>query len=160
MFERVLVPLDGSGLAEAVFPYAEEVCNKFGSRLYLLRAVTPLSQMVLETSPGAVEASPAAGEVAMDVAQQRFDAEFRAAEAYLVEVRRRFETQGFSVETKAQEGMAAATILRYAREIDASLIAMSTHGRSGLGRLVFGSVADEVLRNSHLPVLIIRPEDG
>jgi len=68
------------------------------------------------------------------------------------------EAEGIAARTHVVEGETAETILKYAKEADISMICMSTHGRSGLGRTILGSVADEVLRNSHLPVLLIRPQ--
>ena len=158
MYERILVPLDGSELAEGVLPYAVEIARKFDSELVLMQAVTPFARLLAETAPGTPETSPTAVEVSADIARQRLEGEIKQAQNYLDSIKTKLQNDGVNTRTHVVEGAAGAAIIDYAREVNASLIAMSTHGRSGLGRLVFGSVADEVLRNSHVPVLVVRPQ--
>ncbi len=152
MYELILVPLDGSELAETALPHAEEIARRFQARVLLLRAVVSAHQVVAET------ATPDAPRLSLDVAQRRQEAEVEAAEGYLGSISHRLVAAGLRVETQVAEGPPAAAILEYAAEAHVSLIVMSTHGRGGLRRLVFGSVADEVLRSSHLPVLLLRPQ--
>lgn len=159
MYDRILLPLDGSELAEAVEPHAMAMAKKFESEVILLQVVTPVSRRVARMAPGQVTPATTA-QIAVEAAHEQVGAEMREATQYLSSVSRRFEAEGVATRTHVVEGDTAATILEYAKEADVSMICMSTHGRSGIGRTILGSVADEVLRNSHLPVLLIRPQPG
>jgi nucleotide-binding universal stress UspA family protein len=151
MYERILVPLDGSALAEEVLPHAVQVARcAEGAEMTLIQVVATVT-MVAATDPMAASGAEAA------VAMQATDAAEEEAAAYLREVAARPELQGIPVQTVVTRGSAAREIIRYAQENGIDLISMSTNGRSGLGRLVFGSVADEVLREAGIPILLIRP---
>lgn len=156
MFETIIVPLDGSELAETVLRRAREVARKFGSRIVLVQAVESLAQRQLQ--PSAMLEPPAAAAANFELLEKAVKAEKEAAEKYLAEVRDRLRADGLNVEAMIAEGDAADSILKLAEDEGADLIAMSTHGRGGLGRLVFGSVADAVLRRTHCPVLLLRPD--
>lgn len=155
MFERILVPLDGSDVAEGVLPYATSIAKQFGSSIVLLRAVTPIEQITLQQSAGAMgipEGSP-------EIAQEVVDAELSDATAYMASMKDKLSKDGLTVETEIVERLAAPGILDYVKTHPVSLLAMSTHGRGGLGRLLFGSVTDEVMRNQpNFPMLLIRPQ--
>jgi nucleotide-binding universal stress UspA family protein len=143
MYERVLVPLDGSDLAEQILPFAEKVAGPLDAEIILVRVVEPLS---------AGEAMAAAGVVAPDTLFLReLD-----AKRYLVSLEQRVTNKGLRVRTRIQHGSAAEEIVKAATTSGADLIAMTTHGRSGIGRLLFGSVAEAVLRAAQVPVLMIR----
>lgn len=157
MYDRILLPLDGSELAEAVEPHAMAMAKKFESEVILLQVVTPVSTLVARMAPGLVAPATTA-QISVEAAREQFQAEMREATQYLSSVAQRFQAEGVATRTHVMEGEPAETILEYAKDADVSMICMSTHGRSGLGRTIFGSVADEVLRNSHLPVLLIRPQ--
>lgn len=157
MYDRILLPLDGSELAEAIEPHALAMAKKFESEVILLRVVTPASMLEAATIPGRVipgTMSP----ISVEAARTKLEAEMSDGVQYLITVAQRFETEGVSTRTHVTEGEPAKTILAYAKEADVAMICMSTHGRSGLGRTIFGSTADEVLRSSHLPLLLIRPQ--
>ncbi len=158
MYERILLPLDGSPLSEAVIPHALELARRFGSEVVLLEAVKAFGQVLQETRPGGGVQPGTEIELSVDVAKQQVEAETRSAAAYLDSVAERFEEEGVKVRTIVIEGGPARSILDYARDWNPSLIVMSTHGRSGLSRLIAGSVADEVIRNTNLPIMILRPE--
>ena len=130
------------------------VALRFSSRVILLRVVEPYSTALREALPG-MPAWPSI-ELAADVAQERANAEHEAAKRYLTTVIDRLQAQRVSAEAAIAEGAPAPEIVRYASDHGADLIAMSTHGRGGMARLVFGSVADEVLRSAACPVLLIR----
>ncbi|MBI3971130.1 MAG: universal stress protein [Chloroflexi bacterium] len=139
--ETILVPLDGSPLSERALPYAELLARESGGRLLLLRA-----------APNGLLAEPDAG-----TAHYHTVAE---AEEYLTAVRTRMLERAApgkapEVEVAAVRGEAAGAILSTARDRNADLIAMATHGRSGLGRWLYGSVADHVMRHAETPVLLI-----
>jgi nucleotide-binding universal stress UspA family protein len=136
--DRILVPLDGSALAESAVAKALEVAGGRAATLLLLRAADA------HTLPG-VDPTEAQVEVV------------REAEEYLAAVAARLEEQGIkSVETSVWYGPAAAAIVEASRLRKADLIVMSTHGRSGLGRLILGSVAESVLRGTTTPILLLR----
>ena len=156
MFEKVIVPLDGSDLAERVLPMAAAISAKVGGKLILIHAVESVAQRMV-TAPSVFEA-PSAAATNFDLMQQAVDAEKETTKAYLSSVKSRYAGQVADIEAVIIDGDAAHSIVGYARQINADLIAMSTHGRGGLGRLVFGSVADAILRSSRVPVLMQRPE--
>jgi nucleotide-binding universal stress UspA family protein len=139
-FGTILVPLDGSALAEAALPKAVELAEVSGARILLLRAAQA------QTLPG----------VDPTEAQVRVVSE---AEAYLAEIQKRLAPQGHvKVETAVWYGPAAHAIVEAARVRKADEIVMTTHGRSGLGRLLLGSVAESVLRGTTTPILLLRAE--
>jgi nucleotide-binding universal stress UspA family protein len=136
--DTVLVPLDGSTLAEGAIPRAAEMAVASGARMILLRAASA------HTYPGA---DPIEAQVAV----------VREAEAYLADVAARVRALGVKdVRTSTWYGEAASAIVDAAAFNHADLIVMTTHGRSGLGRLVMGSVAESVLRGTTMPILVLR----
>lgn len=140
-FKKILVPLDGSPMAERALAPACQIAQATGAELVLLRIVPPL---VLPTDPLFYE----------HVSQQGED----EAMAYL---RRLHDSQlpaDLQVHLVTQSGPVAGLILQYAQEYDCTLIVMSSHGRSGPSRWVYGSVADKVLRGACCHVLIIRAQ--
>jgi nucleotide-binding universal stress UspA family protein len=140
-FKKILVPLDGSALAEGALGRAVEFVGE-GVTLMLLRAAEA------HTLPG-VDPSDAQVEVV------------REAEDYLAAVAARLAESGVArVETSVWYGPAALAIVEAARLRKADLIVMNTHGRSGLGRLILGSVAESVLRGTTTPILLLRTEEA
>src|SRR5580765_4578313 len=136
--DKILVPLDGSMLAEAALWTAVDVAEKNGAAISLLRATEAFTRLGADN----VEAQVAA---------------VRDAEEYLAAVARRFADKGIGrVETHVWYGPAAAAIVEGAASQKADLIVMSTHGRSGIGRLVLGSVTESVLRGTLTPILLLR----
>jgi nucleotide-binding universal stress UspA family protein len=143
MYERVLVPLDGSEQAEAILPLIEQMAGPLDAEFILLRVVGPIS-------PG--EAMASAGVVSPDA----FLARELDAKRYLNEVERRLSKKGLRVRAQVALGPPAEEILAAAKATGADLIAMATHARSAVGRILFGSVAEAVLHTSPVPVLMIR----
>lgn len=137
MFARILVPLDGSPLAEAILPEVVDLARHHGAEVLLLRVA------LVHTLPG----------VDQTEAQVRAVEE---AEGYLAEVERRLAAQGVPVSGAVRYGRAVEEILDHAESKRADLIAMSTHGRSGIRRFMLGSVAEAVLRAAPVPVLLLR----
>jgi nucleotide-binding universal stress UspA family protein len=155
MFTRILVPLDGSDLAEAVLPHVEELASKLGARVVLLRVVTSLSRLITMSTAGTAPAAGGVPAMQTDLMTEAHQADLQTAHHYLASIRDRLERRGIPTETIVDDGDAATVILGHAA--DASLIAMSTHGRGGLTRMVIGSVADEVLRSApYVPMLLVR----
>lgn len=159
MYSKILVPLDGSDLAEAVLPYVAELAKKFGSRVVLLQVVEPLEKVIAETMPATIEPTAGAATVGIEIAEEQVEAEHELAERYLSAEMSKLQAEGLNVSSAIVEGNVADEIIRYANENGIDLIAMSTHGRGGLGRLVFGSVSDAVLRSAACPLLLIRSQE-
>lgn len=145
MYKTILVPLDGSPLAEAVLPHAKALAKSEGAQLIILRVAA---------DPGAEFAfsDPA---IANDMVQQ-MESE---TSKYMADLSASLMAEGFNAQTMVREGPIAETILAVAEETKADVIAMSTHGRSGMRRWLMGSVADRVVNHSHVPVMLIRPTD-
>jgi nucleotide-binding universal stress UspA family protein len=139
MYERILVAPDGSDLAEQVLPYVRLVAGALGSRIDLLRVLGPL---------------PAE----MDEPARRHYRE--RADDDLSGVRTALEAAGLTATASTQEGRPADSIVVEAEREPGTLIAMSTHGRSGLSRWMVGSVTDKVLHASRNPLLIVRAREG
>jgi nucleotide-binding universal stress UspA family protein len=156
VYGKILVPLDGSKLAEGVLPHVQELARRFDSQVTLIQVVAPLSKLVAETVPASLEPSGAAAAVGLEAAAEAVKAERERARAYLEGVAERLKAENTRVQMGIVEGMAGDAIVDYAHHNGVDLIAMSTHGRSGLLRLVYGSVADHVLRHAGTPVLLIR----
>jgi len=147
MYRKVVVLLDGSELAEGVLPHVAEVVRDRGGQIYLL-SVTPLMRGI---APTVADVRPPSA--SMQEERRRIE---RELVEYLQAVARRLEPAAASVQVGVRFGRPADEILAFASDVGADLIAMSTHGRSGISRWVFGSVADRVLRGATCPVLLVR----
>ncbi|MBI4340387.1 MAG: universal stress protein [Chloroflexi bacterium] len=145
MYKRILVPLDGSSLAEQVLPYARTLAAGLGSTVELLRCIEPV----------AAEFSDPAHGVFLDKVVENFLAK---AKEYLETVSQPFRQAGVSVSYATHEGDPATKILEEAEKEKDTLIALSTHGRSGITRWVIGSVTSKVLEMTTNPMLVIHPQ--
>src|SRR5207248_2287982 len=141
MYEHLLVALDGSTAAESVLNHTEALAKAFGSKITLLRAtVSPEALLAQTTGTG-----PAAGDIGALVDPTPIvEIDHEAAQDYLNAIAARLRGDGMTVDLETPEGPAATEIVERAKALGASLILMTTHGRSGLGRVIFGSVADSV----------------
>lgn len=149
-FERILLPLDGSELAEGILPAASAIGRLFDAAFTVLRVLRPPFRPAI-----AYEDLP----VPLD-AEVITEQEDRAAD-YVEGVARRLRSEGLAARGRVVHGTAtAAEIREVAEEEGADLVAMATHGRGGLERLVLGSVADKVLRSATRPVLLHRSDPG
>jgi nucleotide-binding universal stress UspA family protein len=126
MYQRIMVPLDGSELAQTALAHALAMCKAFGATLVLLH--------VRDARQGSPE----------------------AARRYLDFLRQEHARNGIAIELAVREGPVAEAIIAAADAERIDVIAMATHGRSGLQRVVYGSVAEQVLRSSAKPVLLVR----
>jgi nucleotide-binding universal stress UspA family protein len=154
-FRHVIVPLDGNPLAEAALRPAADVAGLFGATCTLLQVVKPALLRQYMPEGGTVEAM--AGTV-LDALAREQDRLEREAAAYLDGVSRRLPVQGITVRTKVVvDEQPAAALLREAQEGGYDLVALATHGRHGLPRMLLGSVADKLVRGTALPVLLCRP---
>ena len=142
MYQRILVPLDGSDLAEQVLPFVLKLGLGNRSSVTLLRAYS-IPAMALEDVRGTL----------MD---QIMASALTGAEEYLERVGNVLRQAGLTISSVVREGDAASLIVGEAEAVPGTLIAMSTHGRSGVSRWVLGSVTDKVLHAADSPVLIVR----
>lgn len=151
MYDNIVVALDGSSLAEQVLPHVEALAEKFGSRLTLVRALLPIEKLA-----ALVEPSIAGVPVDPTLIENTIETEEHEARTYLEHVANALRQHGIRVDIEHPQGEAAEVILDCAQQTRADLIALTTQGRSGFGRLVFGSVADAVLHKAPCPVLLVR----
>lgn len=151
MFKHLLVPLDGSEYAEEALTAARELSTCFDSDITLLCVVIPVDTL-LSMQRGYAASFP---EIAA-LAQYRSE----AAREYLHSLRDSLAQQGFRVNVEIVEGaQVAETIVRVAQRLDADTIVMSTHGNGGVRRLMLGSVAERVIRQANVTVILIRVMD-
>jgi nucleotide-binding universal stress UspA family protein len=155
MYQRIMVPLDGSEAAEAALAHAQALTAALGATLHLLRVVSQAD----EVDAPIVTDNPQASEAARELARRFLSANLAAAREYLTKVAAPMLAQGLRVEISVQEGPAAEQIAGYAQQRGIDLVVMSTRGRGGVRRLLLGSVTDRVLRSAGLPVLVIPPEE-
>jgi nucleotide-binding universal stress UspA family protein len=146
MFQNILVPLDGSKLAENALRPAMELAQKFEGEITLLRVVR--SPYPITDLSGA-----AYGDMVVGMREILQD----EAKGYLQAQKGSLTGQGYKVKTHLIDGdMVADQILDVAQAQKMDVIVMSTHGRSGVGRWVYGSVADRVLQHATIPILLVR----
>ncbi len=138
MFKKILVPLDGSKLAEKILPRVEWLAKIHDGEVTLLRVA------LAHTFPG------------QDPVQHQMNV-VREAEEYLEKVESALRSVGVKIHSVVRYGYDAQEIVAHARDRDFDLIAMSTHGRSGLVQFVLGSVASKVINTATAPILLYRP---
>lgn len=144
MYKKILVPLDGSALAERAINHAAEIARGTGAELILLQVIqVPLSK-VPEAGQKEEEKST------LEVAAQ--------AKAYLDRVAARVIKEGAKVRTVILEGAADGAILGFAHNEEVDILVMSTHGRTGLSKALMGSVAEKVMLTTKRPVMLVKPE--
>ena len=141
MFKKILVPLDGSKLAEKILPQVKELVKFSGAEVHLLKVVMSYE---IDPKKDKEELEKLAGE----------------AQEYLDQVAARLKKKGIQASATVAYGKDAVQICDYASGKKCNLIAMSTHGRSGLSRWALGSVADKVLQCSSVPVLLFRATES
>ncbi len=145
VLRRIVVPLDGSPLAEHVLPFVADLARAFNAELFLYRVLTmPFTGLGVDTG--------------FVLAEQYWEIAREEAETYLKGVAGSLQQQGLTVSYNVGIEPVADAILAFADQVGADLIAMTTHAREGLTRLIMGSVADRVVRAGHAPVLVVRPE--
>ena len=147
MFNKIIVCLDGSSLAEQILPYATEQAQRFGSKLVLLQVLVPRSATSLLPENQPIVAGPEA-----------IKKDEKEAKEYLERLAQPPRQIGLDVDCVTILGAPGDGIVSYAAKNQCDLIAIATHGRSGLKRLFFGSVAEYVLKQSGLPILLIKPK--
>ncbi len=150
MYEKILVPLDGSKTAEAALPNVEDLVIRMAPNtkieVTLLQVISNLTYNVM--TPEEQAQIPYSEKELSQIKQAALD--------YLEKVAAKLRAKGIDVKTMVMVGHAAEEIIEAAKQTGANVIAMSTHGYSGIKRWALGSVADKVLRISEIPVFVIR----
>jgi nucleotide-binding universal stress UspA family protein len=141
MYRKILVPLDGSKRAEAILPHVIELANRYNAQVLLARIVEP---------------TPVAMESTLAFEPELVGELVKTAESYLTGVQAALREKGIESQVQVTFGGVVANILDIAKREDVDLIAMASHGRSGLSRVFYGSVTAGVLHGVDRPLLLVR----
>lgn len=142
MFKQILFPVDFTGSSEPVVPYVRDLAEKYGAKVHVIHVIADVGGDLYVPGEAVISFINEIREGAESMMKEFLDQHF----------------PGFSeVEGRILEGDPAEEIMAYARENNHGLIVMPTHGRKGLDRVVFGSVAENVVRSSAVPVLTVNP---
>jgi nucleotide-binding universal stress UspA family protein len=152
MFKKILVCLDGSQLAEQIVPYVLSEALAFKSKVILLKVLS-IPSLLTPDLPG-FPGVPVHTSSTLDKVVKEKD----RAKEYLEQISQPLRKKGLRVECITLEGPPGSTITSYANENKVDLIAIATHGHSGLRHLLFGSVAEVVIRDASVPILMIKPK--
>jgi nucleotide-binding universal stress UspA family protein len=147
LYETILVPLDGSARAEAIIPHVEELAHKHESRVIFLQ--------VVEHDPAMMTSSSGSAQ-AVEVSVEGMKRRAKDAETYLSSKQGEFREIGIEARTRVEHGSVVDAIINAAEREKADLIAMASHGRTGLARAFYGGVAAGVLHRVDRPLLLIR----
>jgi nucleotide-binding universal stress UspA family protein len=142
MYKRAVVPLDGSDLSAEILPFITQIAGPLDMEVVLLRVVEPMQPLAVESS--------------RHIEVEDVEARLADARKYLAPFVQELADQGIRTLMQVRRGDPVTEIVACATAVNADLIAMTTHGRSGLGRLLFGSVAEAVLRQAEVPVFLMR----
>ncbi|MFQ5792469.1 MAG: universal stress protein [Acidobacteriota bacterium] len=142
MYKRILVPLDGSALAERILPHVEAIAKGTGAEVLLVRSVTPVHGAIAAEAP--------------TQAREWLEADQAQAARYLEGVATRLQDTGVTTKLEVLVGEPAVEILSAAEKEDVDLIAMMSHGDTGFNHFDRGSVAEKVIKGSPRPVLMVR----
>lgn len=146
MYNRILVPLDGSKRAEAILPHVEDLARRYGAEVILLHVVEPVPFSV-------------GPEGAYIVLREELERRTEQGEMYLSGLEDEYRDKGIEIRTRVVHGSSVEAITEAAERESADLVAMASHGRTGLRRVFYGSVAAGVLNRIDRPLLLIRAHD-
>ena len=146
MYSTILIPLDGSARAEAILPHVEDLAKRYGATVVFMRVVEPVPLTV-------------GLEGAYTVLREESERRINQAESYLAGLENQYREKGIKVRTHLAHGSAVEAITEAAKSEGADLIAMASHGRTGLSQVFYGSVAAGVLHRVDRPLLLIRSRD-
>ena len=146
MYKKILVPLDGSKRAETILSHVEDLAQSFQSRLVFIKVITP--EVMYRGSP----------DMLLDIpyAQETLDRHVQDAEDYLSALVGEFEAKGIAADYQVEVGTVVSALIDAAEKTEADLIAMASHGRTGLSHVFYGSVAAGVLHRVNRPLLLVR----
>ena len=144
MFDTILVPLDGSQRAETILPYVEDVALARKSKVILLQVIEPSTTMVTPYDMVPYYDTELAERI------------LEEAKVYIKSQQGEFQEKGIQAEALVETGVVVRTILDVAERYNVNLIAMASHGRTGMARVFYGSVAAGVLHATDRPLLLVR----
>lgn len=147
LLTKALLPLDGSEVGEAAVPYMEELAVRLKTEVTLLQVVEP---KYVATGAEPWDYSP--------YRTEWLEAMEQSARAYLAGIEQRLKAKGIVTSSRIESGAAAERIMDVAEQIGADFMAMSTHGRSGVARWVFGSVADRLVHSGNIPLILVKAQ--
>jgi nucleotide-binding universal stress UspA family protein len=148
----ILLPLDGSSYAETAIPYAIELARAFDSDIHLLRIVnTPAAYSMMSRHMDAAITAESLDQIISSMREE--------AKTYIDGITEQLSKQGVSVKPKVLDGYPGEQLIEYERHGFFQLVVMATAGRSGVSRVVFGSVAERILKMGRSPVMMLRPSD-
>ncbi len=149
MYRKIMVPVDGSEMAEWVLPHVESIAGGCGAKeVVFVRAIEPFRPIATNEGVSFTQKD-------LDQMQAASVAE---AEDYLSRLLTRAKYEGTNVRSAVIQGSPFEALPQYAQKNNIDLIVIATHGRSGISRWVWGSVADRILRSACVPVLMVRPK--
>jgi nucleotide-binding universal stress UspA family protein len=148
MYSTILVPLDGSKRAEAILPHVEQLAQRYGAKVIFFRVVEPPPLMVPPRQPD------------LNLHRQEVDRRTAEAEAYLKALVGEFQQLDIDARMELGQGAVVEAIIDAAARHGADLIALTSHGRSGLAQVFYGSVAAGVLQRVDRPLLLVRSQKG
>jgi len=148
MYKKILVPLDGSKRAEAILPHVKNLALCFKTEVILFIVMEPGHLLAHDEIIG------------MSIFQEKLDQHIKETESYLASLLELFREEGIQVQTIIGQGPVVKAILDAAKSENADLLAMASHGRSGLARTFYGSISAGVLQRIDRPLLLIRSRNG
>lgn len=146
MYKTILVPLDGSKRAEAIFPHVEDLARRYDATVFFLQVVEPSHYVLAPES------------AYLDLYEENLEQQTTEARSYLEGVEGMFREKGVRTGSSVVHGPVVEGIINTAEREGADLIALASHGRTGLSRVFYGSVAAGVLNRIDRPLLLIRSQ--
>ncbi|MGD2047854.1 MAG: universal stress protein [Chloroflexota bacterium] len=146
MYKNILVPLDGSKRAEAILPHVEELAQRYEAKVIFFQVVEPPPLVVTPGQPDLVHH------------RQELERVTKEVRSYLMSIQGEFREKGIDARMELGQGPVVRAIIDAAERVDADLIALASHGRSGLAQVFYGSVAAGILQRVSRPLLLVRSE--
>jgi nucleotide-binding universal stress UspA family protein len=147
VYKSILVPLDGSKRAEKILPHVKKLAQCTGAKVILMQVVIPVYYMM----------DPQISYVNINVEETQWRLE--EAKDYLEKLAQEFSNKTLKVDVLVEQGPVVESIIETAQSLDASIIALASHGRSGLGQVFYGSVTAGILQRVDRPLLVVRSRD-
>ena len=144
MYKTILVPLDGSKRAEAILPHVEDLANRYKAKVVFIQVVEPPPLVIPPGQPD------------LDIYQQELKRRTEEAEMYLKVINGKYQKMGIEARMELEKGPIVEAIINASIRHDADLIALASHGRSGLAQVFYGSVAAGILQRVDRPLLLVR----
>lgn len=159
MYQKIMVTLDGSELADVALPHASTVAKSAGAAVVVMQVIDSVAQIMSQLAPATIEPM-ASGAMTAELAEELVAGQRAEAQANVDKAKARLEADGVAnVTTLIAEGRPGEAIVDAAAEQGCDLIVIATHGRSGFGRVLLGSVAEHVARHAeHAGVLLVRAQ--